>query len=114
MQRNLFPAMDATDETLPPVHHHKPMDPPLESFHKLIRSHSTGQDEGDDGYGAGRATTGEVMPRAGQRGPDVGGGIAATDATGYSAPLFVSTKHAGATPQDDTGRRNVGNDVQID
>ncbi|PNH11789.1 hypothetical protein TSOC_001374 [Tetrabaena socialis] len=33
--------------------------------------------------GPGHATTGEIMPRAGQRGPDVGAGIAATDAPGY-------------------------------
>ena len=73
--------------------------------------------EGADGAGqlepgAARATTGELMPRAGQRGPDVGGGIAATDAVGYSAPEGVDTLPSTAAPVGEEGGRDAGSGVQ--
>ncbi|KXZ53300.1 hypothetical protein GPECTOR_7g1194 [Gonium pectorale] len=63
--------------------------------------------------GAVRATTGELMPCAGRRGPDVGGGIAATDAIGYSPMEGEDTEQGGSKPVgDDEEGRDAGSGVQ--
>ena len=62
--------------------------------------------------GAARATTGQLMPRAGQRGPDLGGGIAATDAVGYIAFSGVDTTQAGSRPVAEPGGRDAGSGRQ--